>query len=347
MKAIMLREFGGPEKLVVEDVARPEPGADEVLIRVAAVSVNQGLDFPAREGTYARPVTLPHVLGVDPSGVIEAVGSRVTSHQPGDRVYAGFVIGCGTCAACQAQMYSACKTNAMLGITRWGGYAQFVAVPARNVSLVPEALSFADATVIARHFPTAANMLLDKAQLKEGEWILVMGAAGGLGNAGVQVAKFTGARIIAAAGAEPRVQRALEAGADYGINYRTQDLEAEVMRITGGAGVDVLFENIADPELWPGAFNSLARNGRLLTTGAHGGGEVTLDVSRLYLRRISILGGTDPAPGGVEQAFNMAVAGRLDPGIDRILPLKSAPEAHTAIAAGSVNGKLVLDPQLD
>jgi NADPH2:quinone reductase len=347
MKAIMLREFGGPEKLVYEDVPCPEPGPDEVLIRVAAVSVNQGLDFPARQGTYARPVTLPHILGVDPSGVIEAVGGRVTSHQPGDRVYAGFLIGCGTCDACHAHKFYACKDNKMLGITRWGGYAEFVAVPAPNVSIVPEELSFAEATVIARHFPTAANMLQDRAQLKNGEWILVMGAAGGLGNAGVQVAKFTGARVIAGAGADARVRRALDAGADYGINYRSQDLEAEVMRITGGAGVDVLFENIADPELWPGAFNSLARYGRLVTTGAHGGGRVTLDVSRLYLRRISILGGADPVPGGVELAFNMAVEGRLDPGIDRVLPLKSAPEAHSAIAAGDVNGKVVLDPQLD
>jgi NADPH:quinone reductase-like Zn-dependent oxidoreductase len=136
--------------------------------------------------------------------------------------------------------------------------------------------------VVTRHAPTAFHLLRDRAGLAAGEWVLVMGASGGLGSAGVQAAKFIGANVIAAAGADERVQAVIDLGADAGINYRTQDLTAEVMRITSGRGVEVVFENIADPELFPRAFASLARRGRLVTAGGHGGGIVPLDVNRLY-----------------------------------------------------------------
>lgn len=344
MKAIVLREFGGPDKLHYEDVPEPVPAPDEVVLDVRAVSVNSGLDFGARSGTYARPVTLPHVLGVDPSGVIVKLGSQVTDRQIGDRVWADFFITCGHCPACLSGNRRACQTSRMLGIDTWGGYAQRVAVPARNTVAIPAELDFGDATVVARHFPTALYLLEERAQLRANEWVLVMGATGGLGNAAVQVAKQLGARVIAGAGADARVKAALDAGADFGVNYRSQNLQAEVMRITGGHGADVVCENIADPTLWPGAFGSLAMRGRLVTAGAHGGGKVELDVSRLYLRRISILGGADSPAHYITRALDMARDRNVCSGIGRIMHLCDAAEAHRLVDTGAVLGKVVLVP---
>src|SRR5262245_63712038 len=136
----------------------------------------------------------------------------------------------------------------MLGVQCWGGYADLVRVPAANCVPLPQELAFADATVLARHFPLAFGECR-LAELKAGDWALVMGAAGGLGSGLVQVAKSLGARTIAAAGADRRVEVATSLGADFGVNYRKQDLQREVMRITGDRGVDVVFENIGDTAL--------------------------------------------------------------------------------------------------
>jgi NADPH:quinone reductase-like Zn-dependent oxidoreductase len=171
-----------------------------------------------------------------------------------------------------------------------------------------------------------------------------MGAAGGLGSAGVQAAKYLGARVIAAAGADERVQAATGLGADAGVNYRTQDLTAEVMRITGGTGVNVVFENIGAPELFPKAFSCVTRHGRLVTAGGHGGGVVPLDVNHLYLNQITILGATGSKSEDVTASLAAAAEGRFRALIDQILPLSEAPRAHEIVAARSGLGKVVLDP---
>src|SRR5687768_7362773 len=169
MKAIVIRDFGGPEVLRLEDVPTPNPGPGEVLIQVHAVSVNRTLDLVVRAGKYAMPITLPHVLGVDPSGIIAAVGEGVSTRKPGDRVATTFIIRAPT----------ATEGMLVLGVHVWGGYAEYVKVPAHVTYIVPDALDFPTATVVVRHAPTALALLRDEARLKPGEWILVMGATGG------------------------------------------------------------------------------------------------------------------------------------------------------------------------
>jgi NADPH:quinone reductase len=171
-----------------------------------------------------------------------------------------------------------------------------------------------------------------------------MGAAGALGSFCVQVSHLLGAQVIAAAGADERVAAAIGYGADAGINYRSQDLAAEVHRITGGHGADVVFENIADPTLWPGAFNSLAFRGRLVTAGAHGGGRVELDVSRLYRQRLRIIGGPGNSHADVQRTLDAIANGQLRAGIDRILPLEQAAEAHRLVETQPLLGKIILRP---
>ena len=335
MRAIVIREFGPPEVMRLEEVSTPTPGPDEVLIQVHAVSVNRTLDLAVRAGAYPAPVTLPHVLGVDPSGMIVAVGARVETRRVGERVVTRQIIRPATATA----------GPTMLGVHTWGGYAEYVRVPAEATHLVPDGLDFVTATVVARHAPTALSMLRDVARLTSGEWVLVMGASGGLGSAGLQVAKSLGARVIAAAGTDERVGAAVGLGADAGINYREQDLTAEVLRITEGRGVDVVFENIADAELFPRAFASLARNGRLVTAGAHGGGTVPLDVQSLYLKGLSVLGSVGRVtPADLALTLQAAVDGRHRVLIDRVLPLDEAVLAHRLVAERSGTGKIVLQP---
>jgi NADPH:quinone reductase len=335
VKAIVVREFGPPEVMRLEEVPTPSPGAGEVLIRVKAVSVNRTLDLVVRSGKYAMPVKLPHVLGVDPSGVVEAVGPDVSERKVGDRVVTLQYLKQPTPNA----------PPAILGVHGWGGYAEYVKVPAALTRLIPNGVDFPAATVVARHAPTAFSLLRDTAQLKGGETLLIMGAAGGLGSAGIQVAKYFGAKVIAAAGADARVQAAIALGADHGVNYRTQDLEAEVKRLTDGQGVNVVFENIGDPELFPKAFACLARLGRLVTAGAHGGGTVPLDAKNLYLKQLTIYGSFGKVlPSDVELGLQAAADGRYRVLIDKVLPLAQAPAAHRLVDARTGTGKVILRP---
>ena len=335
MKAIVVREFGPPGVMRLEDVPTPEPGPGEVLIRVHAVSVNRTLDCVVRAGKYARPVMLPLVPGADPSGVVVAVGPGVTERKLGDRVVTALRVSKDGAAGGGPRL---------LGVHSWGGYAEFVKVPAERTGLIPDGVDFITATVVARHAPTAFHLLRDRAKLAPGEWVLVMGAAGGLGSAGVQAAKYLGARVIAAAGADERVQVGLDLGADAGVNYRTQDLTAEVLRITGERGVNVVFENIGAPDLFAKAFASLGRQGRLVTAGGHGGGIVPLDVNRLYLNQLTVIGATGDMPEDVTLSLQAAAEGRFKAIVDRVLPLSQAPLAHELVEQRAGTGKIVLEP---
>ena len=334
MKAIVIREFGPPGVMKLEEVPTPEPGPGEVLIKVHAVSVNRTLDTVVRAGKYARPVKLPLVPGVDPSGVIAKLGEGVTGRKVGDRV----------AVALRVSRNSGADAIRLMGVHAWGGYAEYVKAIADNTTIVPDTVDFPTATVVARHAPTAFHLLQDHAKVQPGEWVLVMGAAGGLGSAGVQVAKYLGAKVVAAAGSDERVKVGLDLGADAGVNYRTRDLTTEAIRLTGGVGVNVVFENIGDPDLFPKAFATLVRHGRLVTAGGHAGGIVPLDVNRLYLNHITVMGRTGETPDAARLSLQMAAEGRFKPLIDRVMPLSQAVQAHEWVESRGGIGKVILDP---
>jgi NADPH:quinone reductase len=334
LKAIVIREFGPPSVMKLEEVPTPEPGPGEVLIKVHAVSVNRTLDTKVRAGKYARPVTLPLVPGVDPSGVIAKLGEGVTHRKIGDRVT----------VALRLPGQTGADALRLLGVHAWGGYAEYVKALAENTTIVPDGIDFPTATVVTRHAPTAFHLLQDHAKVQPGEWVLVMGAAGGLGSAGVQVAKYLGAKVIAAAGSDERVKVGLELGADAGVNYRREDLTTEAVRITQGKGVNVVFENIGDPDLFPKVFAAMARQGRLVTAGGHGGGIVPLDVNRLYLNQLTVMGRTGETPEGAQLSLQMVAEGRFKALIDCVLPLSQAPRAHEIVESRGGIGKVILDP---
>src|SRR3954471_1502916 len=320
----------------LEEVPTPEPGPGEVLLEVHAVSINRTLDCKVRAGKYARPVKLPLVPGVDPSGTVVKVGEGVTDRKVGDRVTTALRIAGGD--------QSGADAIRLMGVHAWGGYAEYVCAIAANTTIIPDGVDFPTATVVTRNAPTAMHLLADHAKVQPGEWVLVMGAAGGLGSAGIQVAKHLGGKVIAAAGSDDRVKVGLDLGADAGVNYRAQDLTMEAMRITEGKGVNVVFENIGDPDLFPKAFASMARRGRLVTAGGHGGGIVPLDVNRLYQNHLTIIGATGETPEDVTLSLKAAAEGRFKVVVDRIMPLSQAVQAHELIESRAGIGKIILDP---
>lgn len=338
-----MHRFGGPEVLACEEVPTPEPGPGDVLVRVATVSVNRTLDLAVRAGTYHIRPSLPHILGTDPAGTVAAVGPDVTERSVGQRVAVLTATRCGQCQFCRSGREADCPNTRHVGVGRWGGYAEAVCVPWAATVLLPDDLPFEEGTVLVRHFPTALHLLEETAEIQAGEWLLVMGAAGALGSCLVQAGRLLGARVIAAAGSDERVASCLSNGAEFAVNYRTKDLAAEVMRITGGHGADVVAENIADPTLWPGAFNSLAFRGRLVTAGAHGGGKVELDVRRLYLRRLRVIGSPGSTERALRRTLELAAEGRLRAVIGKRMPLCDAAEAHRLVAENAVIGKVILE----
>ncbi len=343
MKAVVLRRFGDPDVLSYEDIALPVVGAGEVLVRVEAVTVNQTLDLMIRAGR-GRDIQLPRVLGVDPTGVVEAVGGNVRSVRVGDRVAVTTTIRCGNCAACREGREDDCSNARQIGVHRDGGYAEYVAVPETNILGVPAGLDPVTAAIVMRHFPTAFNLLLSKAQLREGETVLITGASGGLGSAGIQVAKRLGAVVIAGAGSDERLAAAISVGADFGVQYRAESLRAAVARLTDGRGVDVVMENTGEPTVWSEAFAALAHSGRLVTSAAHGGGHVELDLKQLYRRRLRVIGGSGYTDQDLVSTVEAAADGNLRVIVGRVLPLADATTAHKLAESRSVTGKIVLTP---
>ncbi|OLE75431.1 MAG: hypothetical protein AUG02_07650 [Chloroflexi bacterium 13_1_20CM_2_70_9] len=344
MKAAVMHEFGPPEVLRYEDVPDPVVGRGEVLLRVRSVSVNRTHCLRVRSGEYFPGLPFPHVLGVDPAGTVEAVGDGVHVWKRGDRVVVHHAIACGACDACRAGEGEYCDRQRQIGIHRWGGYAEYVSVPAQNVHPVPEGLTFPEATVVVRHAPLAFA-LARRAELRAGEWALVMGAAGALGGFVVQVAKLVGAHVIAAASSDERAAAARECGADIAVNYRAEDLLEAVLRVTEGRGVDVVFENVGDRALWPKSFGSLGFRGRLVTAGAHAGGRVELDLGRLYHRLQRIIASPRSSLAVIERTLAESRAGRIrSVRIDRVLPLAEAAVGHRLLQERQVIGKVVLEP---
>jgi NADPH2:quinone reductase len=346
MKANVVHQFGPPDNLKYQDWPDPVPREGEVRIRVHAATVNRVLDVSLRAGKemFRGPV-LPLIPGVDCAGIIDAVGPGVTRRKIGDRVAAA---GGMPLDVCPEDCAGYTGPEGMMGIKRQGGFAELVCVPACATVDVPAGLDFRDAAVVMRHVPTAWNLLFNIAELKQGETVLVMGAGGNLGSVGIQIAKNVGgATVIAAAGSDDRCALGRSLGADHAVNYSTHNIQDEVLRLTSGKGVNVIYDNIANPKVLPLAFMALGFGGRLVTAGAHGGPNVTINMAHLYHKQITIRGRPGNNPADLPKCFAAAAAGKVKPQIERIMPLSQAAEAHRLTETGEVPGKIVLDPTLD
>ena len=347
MKAAIYHEFGDPDVLKYEDVPDPQPGPGEIVVAVRSVTVNRVLNCAVRAGEQPqRGVTPPHVGGVDPAGIVSALGEGVHGPAIGTRVAVLSRVPCLSCDQCAAGNFEGCTKTCMLGIGCWGGDADFVKVPASIVVPIPDNLDFAEAAAVLRHGPMAYHLMFGVGKLQKGQSVLIMGAAGGLGSTGIQIAKQAGAIVIATAGSDERAAIGRELGADLVVNYNTEDLTTIVRDYTNGEGVHLVYENISSPDTWPKAFACLRKFGRLVTAGAHGGGKVELDCAMLYHQQIRVIGSTASTDEDVRRTVEAAAAGKLKAKVEKVFPLSEAPEAHRLMEATVPTGKIVLDPTL-
>lgn len=342
MKAIAIRSHGGPEVVQLEDLPDPQPGPGQVVVAVKAAAMNH-LDIWVRKGWPGLVLSWPHVLGSDVAGVVEAVGAGVAGVKAGDAVVVNPSLGCGHCERCFAGQENLCRKFAILGEHVSGGQAQKLAVAARNVLPKPARLSFEEAAAVPLTFMTAWHALVERAKLRLGETVLVHAAGSGVGVAAVQIAKLLGARVIATAGSDAKLEKAKALGADEVVNYEKQDFSKEVKRLTDRKGVDVVFEHVGKTT-WEKSILSVAIGGRITTVGATTGFDPLTDLRHVFFRQISILGSTMGTAADLLEVLRFVGEGRLKPVVDRVMPLAEARKAQDLLSERAQFGKIVLVP---
>ncbi len=342
MKAVVIDRHGGPDVLQVRDLTSPPLRPSQVRVRVRAVALNH-LDVWVREGWPGLKLPFPHLLGADIAGTVAEVGGDVQGVKTGVDVVLNPGVSCGHCRECLLGRDNLCRSYAILGEHTTGGYAELIDVPAQNLCPKPAKLSFEEAACVPLTFLTAWTMLVERAQLRSGETVLIQAAGSGVGVAGIQIGKLLGARVIATAGSDEKLRRARELGADEGINYEKEDFSKAVKKLTEKRGVDVVFEHVGK-KTWTGSLAALGPSGRLVTCGATTGFDVPVDLRFLFYKQLSILGSTMGSKGAMFDILRHVEAGRLRPVLDRTLPLEKAAEAHGLLESRAQFGKVVLVP---
>ncbi len=341
MKAVIMRRRGGPEVLQVEEVPTPTPGPGEVLVRVYACGLNH-LDLYTRAGAQGRKAKLPHILGLEPAGEIAALGEGVDGWKVGDRVLVGAFIVCGTCEFCQAGMDNLCRRRKILGVDRWGGYAEYVVAPAANLMPLGPNTSYEAAAAVQAAFGTAWHMLVSRARIRPGETVLVLAAGSGIGTAAIQIAKHFGCRVIATASSYEKLEKAQALGADVLINYREHPrFSLLVMEATGGRGADIVFEHVGS-DTWKESVASLAFRGRLVFCGSTTGRWGETDLWGVFYKEAEILGSFGATRADFQAVMERVEQGIFRPVIDRVFPLEEAAEAHRYLEDRRVFGKVIL-----
>ncbi len=320
MKAILVRQFGGPEVLKLEDVPTPKPAAGQVLVRIHAAGVNP-YDTYMRSGTYAQKPPLPYTPGSDAAGVIEAVGDGVKKVKAGDRVYTAK--------------------------TLTGAYAEYALALEEQVHALPAKISFSQGAGVWVPYGTAYHGLFHSAQARAAETVLVHGASGGVGSAAVQMARAMGLTVFGTAGTQKGLDLVKREGAHQVFDHTKAGYLEEIMKATGGRGVDIILEMLANVNL-ANDLKLLAVNGRVIIIGNRG--EITINPRDLMARRASAHGFTLWAITPAEEADIHAglIAGlengTLRPVVGKELPLAEAPRAHKEILEPGAAGKMVLIP---
>jgi NADPH:quinone reductase-like Zn-dependent oxidoreductase len=340
MKAILIPKHGGPEVLRSADIAQPKPDPTDVLVRVRACALNH-LDLWVRRGLNGVEFPLPLVPGSDIAGEVAEVGALAKRVRVGDKVVLAPGVSCGQCAACAAGKDNECRNYTIFGYGRNGGCAEYVLAPEVNLLPMPAGLSFEEAAAVPLVFVTAWHMLVARARLQPGEEVLVLGAGSGVGTAAIQIAKLTGARVIATAGSRAKLDKARELGADEVIDHAQQKISDEVRRLTGKRGVDVVFEHVGTAT-WEQSILSLATGGRLITCGATTGFAAQLDLRYLFARQLSLLGSYMGSRAELYTVLKLVGEKRLRPVIDRVFPLDQAVQAHQRLEQREQFGKIVL-----
>ncbi|HLW47199.1 MAG TPA: zinc-binding dehydrogenase [bacterium] len=326
MRAIVIREHGGRDKLQLDEAAAvPRAGLGQAVVRVHACGLNH-LDIFVRRGMPGKRTPLPFISGGDIAGTIAELGANASGFSVGQRVLVDPAIPDGA-----------------IGEDAPGGLAEYALAPAANLIPLPDEVSFDEAAALPIAYGTAWRMLLTRGSVQAGERILILGAAGGVGTACVQIAKMVGCTVYAAASRADKLDKLRDLGAEHLINYREVEFDREVWRLTGKRGVDVVVDYTGQ-ETWPRSIRSLRKGGRLLTCGATTGFEARTDLRYVWVRELTIVGSDGWTRPELEALLSAVRAGRIRPVIDRVLPLAQTPEGERLLEDRDVVGKVIIHP---
>jgi NADPH2:quinone reductase len=341
MKAVVMHNHGTADELVIEDVPIPQISDHEVLLEVKAFALNR-LDIWTRDGMPSLKLKFPHIGSSDFSGVVKEIGDNVSTVKVGDRVHVNAGISCKSCYQCKNIEESQCDTFHLLGEHVNGGAAEFAKVPETNLSVFPDHISFEEAAAVPLTALTVYRMLKTRARLKSGETVLVIGAGGGIGVMGVQIAKALGGSVIALTSTKEKEEKLKTLGADHIINYRENpDWGKAVFQYTRKRGVDVVVDSTGD-KVWENAVRSLAKGGRLVTCGSTSGPWGKTLIPLVFWKQLSILGSTMASDKEFREAMNLFYQGKINPVIDRVYPMEETRDAHKRMETGEHMGKIVI-----
>jgi NADPH:quinone reductase-like Zn-dependent oxidoreductase len=340
MKAVLFHSHGGPEVLEYAEFSTPEPGDGQVLVKLEVAALNR-VDLWTRNGWPGIKLEYPHIPGADGAGVVVGLGGCVNEWKIGDRVVINANIGCGYCPACIAGQDNRCREWHLLGETIRGTYAEYVVVPATNIYPIPEGFGSRPAAAAAMVFHTAWHSLITRGELKPGEFVLVVGASGGVNTASIQIARLAGAKIIVVGSNQVKLNLAESLGADYLIDRsKDENWPKVVFNLTGKRGVDVVVDNVGTT--FPSSFRSATKGGRILTVGNSGGPKFAIDNRFIFGKHLSVIGSSMGTRADFATVMDLVFTGKLKPVMDRVYPLMDARFAQEQLEKGEQLGKITL-----
>lgn len=342
MSAVVMTGFGGEDVLRTAEVPVPRLRPDEVLVRVRAVAVGRSLDLQFRAGRlpFGADVPMPHVLGAEHAGTVVATGGEVGDVEVGSRVASFPVITCGACRQCRRGRTERCPDLQLVGIARWGGYAEYCAVPATNVHALPDDLTFRDACALTLN-GAVAHRQLDSARPDPGAPVLVHGAGGALGSAVTALAVHRGLSVIAASRSEQKRAALSGLGVRAALDPDDPRFVESVLEASEG-GVDVVVDNVVSEQTWESGLAALAPGGCVVSSGALVGGRVGWDARRAYLRSTAFLGVRTARNADVRAVLDDVRAGFRAVADERRFSVDEAPAAHGYLERSANFGRVVL-----
>ena len=342
MRALTISAHGGLEQIEYhDDLPVPElTGAGDVRIRMTAAALNH-LDLFLLKGLPGVTISPRWILGADGTGIVESIGSGVSSIAVGDQVVINPGISDRTCEYCLAGEQPLCPRFGLLGEHKPGTMAEYVVVPAANVRRIPPTADNAEAAAFTLATLTAYRMLVTRAKVQRGECVLIWGIGGGVAIACLQIAKLLGAHVTVTSSSNDKLACARKLGADDAINHRDGDVGREIRARTGKKGVDVVVDSVGEAT-WAQSLGALGRAGRLVTCGGTSGPMVTTDIRKLFWNQWSILGSTMGNDAEFDAITRMFSDGLLRPPVDRVYPLSEGRAAFARLADGAQFGKIVL-----
>jgi len=340
VKAAVFYEPGGPEKIQLGEMPNPKIDHHQILIQVKACALNHFDLLVLREADPDK-FTFPFWGGADIAGIVAEVGEAVSQFNEGDRVVVNPGLYCGLCEHCLAGEESQCNSYGIIGDSVPGGFAEYVAVDEANLMKLPEHISFEAAAAAPIAYQTAWRALISRAGIRPFDDVLILGASGGVGSACIQIAKLSGANVIAVTSNKDKILYAKQLGADIVLNRMSGDYWAELAVLTNNRGVDVVVESIG-AETWSQSLKSLVKGGRLVTYGRTTGALAETDISLIFWNQLRIIGSTMANRKEFTEVMQLIFQGKLNPVIDKVFPLEDAGKAYQRLHDGEHFGKIVI-----